>query len=473
MFGLRICKRNRLSLIRAIVIFVCLCAFVFLLKNIENFTIDEDRGSEVIELDGFSLKQSDFDAPLANIFTERGKENYLVPKKDMVSTENPIKSNNVKPIGSLDTYENLAELRETVKRLNTEQSILNLHQFPKRGKSSIVIVVQVHKRSNYLMKLIESLRKAKGISDALLVISHDYYATEINNIVRGIDFCQVLQIFFPYSQQLHPDKFPGMDPNDCPRDISKSQAHQMHCNNAEHPDMYGHYREVKFTMTKHHWWWKANRVFNELRSTQSHDGLVLFLEEDHYVVPDFYEVLKKAYSLKRTDSRCNEHGCEIITLGDYKQVKDFKAAGSQVLRIQPWRSTENNMGMAFDRRTWKKLMACSKMFCTYDDYNWDWTLMRVSLRCLKKQLTVLLFNAPRVFHLGTCGLHHKDSNCNIQTVLDLTQDVIDTNKDVLDPQSLEIELARPWIQGHFGQPNGGWGDVRDHELCMNFTKSTD
>ena len=30
------------------------------------------------------------------------------------------------------------------------------------------------------------------------------------------------------------------------------------CNNAEHPDQYGHYREAKFTMTKHHWWWKVS-----------------------------------------------------------------------------------------------------------------------------------------------------------------------------------------------------------------------
>ena len=31
------------------------------------------------------------------------------------------------------------------------------------------------------------------------------------------------------------------------------------CVNAQHPDKYGHYREARFTQTKHHWWWKANR----------------------------------------------------------------------------------------------------------------------------------------------------------------------------------------------------------------------
>ena len=35
------------------------------------------------------------------------------------------------------------------------------------------------------------------------------------------------------------------------------RAQRINCNNAEYPDQYGHYREAKFTMTKHHWWWKV------------------------------------------------------------------------------------------------------------------------------------------------------------------------------------------------------------------------
>ena len=468
MFGLRICRRNRLSFIRTVVIIVCFCMVVLLMKNTRNANI-EDVPPEISKFKKDPVK-------FVDIYTEHIVRNDIVPlkprKRPIENHFNPFQANNPKPIAKLDKYGNLADLHEIVKQLNHDQNILNLRKFPKRSRDSIVIVVQVHKRTQYLMKLIESLRRTKGISDALLIISHDYIASEINNVVRDIDFCQVLQIFFPYSQQLHPDKFPGSDPNDCPRDMPRSQALATGCINAEHPDMYGHYREVKFTMTKHHWWWKANQVFNELQATKDHKGLVLLLEEDHYVAPDFYEVLKKAYHMKKTDSKCQEYGCNIITLGDYKSITNFKTVGSNVLRIQPWRSTENNMGMAFDRETWKKLTECNRMFCTYDDYNWDWTLMRMSLRCLKKPLSVLLFLAPRVFHLGTCGLHHKTGDCSIQNVLAQTQSVIDDNKDVLDPASLEIEIAHPWQTGHIGQPNGGWGDIRDHELCLNFTKST-
>ena len=40
---------------------------------------------------------------------------------------------------------------------------------------------------------------------------------------------------------------------------SLSRAKEIGCNNAETPDMFGHYREAKFTMTKHHWWWKVRK----------------------------------------------------------------------------------------------------------------------------------------------------------------------------------------------------------------------
>lgn len=49
------------------------------------------------------------------------------------------------------------------------------------------------------------------------------------------------------------------------------------CINAQSPDLYGHYREAKFTQTKHHWFWKANMVFNGLDVTKYHTGNLTFL----------------------------------------------------------------------------------------------------------------------------------------------------------------------------------------------------
>ena len=51
----------------------------------------------------------------------------------------------------------------------------------------------------------------------------------------------------------------------------------MKCANAEWPDSYGHYREAKFTQIKHHWWWKANQIFDQLQATQNHNGIFQIL----------------------------------------------------------------------------------------------------------------------------------------------------------------------------------------------------
>lgn len=84
-------------------------------------------------------------------------------------------------------------------------------------------MLQIHDRITYLRHLIVSLAQARDISQALLVFSHDYYDEEINSLIQSVDFCKVIQIFYPYSIQMHPHEFPGEDPNDCPRDIKKEQ----------------------------------------------------------------------------------------------------------------------------------------------------------------------------------------------------------------------------------------------------------
>lgn len=461
---------------RLVVVFVC-CLLILMLINNKK-TIPDEKSADLNEVASLRTKKGKQSiAKEEHILTRANIEAVIASHADI----SPSKSQD--RLGPADKpltesyadskHVNLEELRTTIKQLNQEQKLLNKEKFPLRDRDSIVIVIQVHTRAKYLIKLIQSLRNARGISDALLIFSHDYYASDINSLVISIDFCQVLQIFFPHSQQLYPDQFPGTDPDDCPRDTPRRKAVAIGCKNADHPDMYGHYREAKFTMTKHHWWWKANRVFHGLDSTSDHQGLVLFLEEDHYVSPDFYEVIQKAYALKKTSTECKEYGCDIITLGDYKKIASFEDVQSNLVQVQPWKSTENNMGMTFDRGTWNKLSKCHKLFCTYDDYNWDWTLMKMSLVCFHKPLTVLLVKAPRVFHLGTCGLHHKTGNCNVEEVLSDARGIIERSKKGLYPKHLAITVAQPWIQGSVGQPNGGWGDIRDHELCMEYGKSTE
>ena len=153
---------------------------------------------------------------------------------------------------NLQNSQNIS-IRQTIDSLNDEQTILNEEMYGAIANDSIVLVVQVHKRTTYLRHLISSLSKAKDISKTLLIFSHDVYDEEINELILSISFCKVMQIFYPYSIQTHPNEFPGTDPKDCRRDVGKERALESKCINAHYPDFYGHYREAVFTQMKHHW----------------------------------------------------------------------------------------------------------------------------------------------------------------------------------------------------------------------------
>ncbi|XP_034179724.2 alpha-1,6-mannosyl-glycoprotein 2-beta-N-acetylglucosaminyltransferase isoform X1 [Osmia lignaria lignaria] len=465
----------------------------------------------------------------------------------------------------------IAEIRRNIEKANAEQRVYNEESFGPLANDAPVIVIQVHTRLTYLRHLIVSLAQAKGIEQTLLVFSHDVWHPDINYLVQSVDFCRVMQIFYPHSIQTHPRSFPGEDPNDCPRNIRKEQALSLGCINAKHPDLYGHYREAKFTQTKHHWWWKANRVFDQLTVTRNHTGMVLFLEEDHYVAEDFLHVLRL---MERTCKHSCER-CNVLSLGTYLKtynyfadfsrkflgvnsalqkeflrglkrreastgqqstktednggIKAFPSNGVptggsnngntsvtgngallltvvnrnahtgqsapawafqllpdlynhyQKAEVIPWISSKHNMGMAFNRVTWNKLRKCAAQFCSYDDYNWDWSLQHIAQTCLpaskgagivprtESGLVTMMMRAPRVFHIGECGVHHKKTNCESTAVIAKVQNVLKAARDHLFPTQLTLTVAGTAKKTKLRKGNGGWGDVRDHRLCWNIT----
>ncbi|XP_017848210.1 alpha-1,6-mannosyl-glycoprotein 2-beta-N-acetylglucosaminyltransferase isoform X3 [Drosophila busckii] len=385
---------------------------------------------------------------------------------------------------------NITEIRRQIVKYNEMQMVLNEDTFGPLQNDSVIIVIQVHTRISYLRHLIVSLAQARDISKSLLVFSHDYYDDDINDLVQQIDFCKVLQIFYPYSIQTHPNEYPGVDPNDCPRNIKKEQAIISSCNNALYPDLYGHYREAKFTQTKHHWWWKANRVFNELEVTRFHTGPVLFLEEDHYVAEDFLYLL--AMMQQRTQDLCPQ--CNILSLGTYLKTFNYYTYHSKLrvrvrfakietqsirydfrkVEAMPWISSKHNMGFAFNRTTWMSIRRCARHFCSYDDYNWDWSLQHVSQQCLQRKLHAMIVKGPRVFHIGECGVHHKNKNCESNQVISKVQHVlrIARKSHQLFPRSLVMAVPSLMKKSKLRKGNGGWGDLRDHELCLNMTLPT-
>lgn len=233
-------------------------------------------------------------------------------KNNGKDTEKPIK----------DLKKEIAHILKRIESINNEQSVKNEDIFgPVDNNGTLaIIVVQVHNRLQYLRQLIISFSQAKDIDRTLIIFSHDFWDDQLNELVESIDFAKILQIFYPYSIQTHTDIFPGESANDCPRNAKKEQANRLGCINAKWPDLYGHYREAKFSQTKHHWWWKANRIFNELRVTKNYNGLVLFLEEDHFVAEDFLSVL----SLMKQERDLRYPTCDILCLGTYLKQTNYK-----------------------------------------------------------------------------------------------------------------------------------------------------
>jgi len=356
------------------------------------------------------------------------------------------------------------ELRAWASALNQEQHILNSARFSSRDVQ-IVIMVQVHSRADALQRLLHSLSNVRGIESALLVISCDMYLEEIMQIIEGVKFCQVLPIFFPFSSQLYPESFPGTDPSDCSRDTIQRNG----C--VGDPDKYGHFREAAFTAIKHHWWWKLNFVFSgKLRGVVPERTRVLLLEEDYLVSPDVLQTLERADAL-----RAQAPQVDLISLGTY-----FRKDAPLQSEFRSWQSTtayaavntfvsaRSNMGMVVDHAFWSKLHACADTFCTWDDYNWDWTIQALQAACPSMGVIhVLQLSSGRVFHAGGCsGVHNSAPACD--SGLAIYEQQLEIMKQMEPPASLTLmpgtrqrAAAAPYI-------NGGWGDGRDRQLCKYF-----
>jgi len=415
----------------------------------------------------------------------------------------------------------IGDILKNIYEANYNQVLRNEEKFGPITNSTIVIVIQVHNRLVYLRQLIESLRIARDIENTLLVFSHDVWDVSINRLVRSIKFARLVQIFYPFSLQTHPHSFPGESPKDCPRDAKPDRAKVLGCTNAHWPDIHGHYREAKFTQTKHHWWWKTNQVFHRVDVLTNFNGTVLFLEEDHFVSEDFLYVLNLMHQQALA---MPENKVDILCLGTYLRKFNPKATQKQAGPVAPawphlggllhpgpmarklhwapnfltsllsvfhkgrpvfegrpefsvnqkvevtqWVSSKHNMGMAFNRELWAKIAACSNQFCQYDDYNWDWSLQYVSLHCLKQKLQVMLVKGPRVFHIGECGVHHKKADCDSNVVIQKVKTILKTAKNYLFPPRLSVMRTVLKKKLKLKKGNGGWGDRRDHALCMNMT----
>ncbi|URD88350.1 hypothetical protein MUK42_28678 [Musa troglodytarum] len=266
----------------------------------------------------------------------------------------------------------------------------NTDLFPTLAKDHTKIVLYVHNRPQYLRAVVRSLAGVEGIGETLLIVSHDGYFPEMDGIVRGIRFCQVKQIFAPYSPHLFPDSFPGVSLGDC---HDKDDPAAKKCNGTA--DQYGNHRSPRIVSLKHHWWWMMNTVWDGMEETRGFDDHILFIEEDHYIYPNAYRNLQLLIGVKPT--KCPECYATNLAPSDVK----FKGEATDMLIAEKI----GNMGYAFNRTIWRKIHAKAKEFCSFDEYNWDITMWATVYPSFGAPVYTLRGPRTSAAHFGKCGLH--------------------------------------------------------------------
>ncbi|MCO5607309.1 hypothetical protein L7F22_061502 [Adiantum nelumboides] len=328
----------------------------------------------------------------------------------------------------------------------------NLDLFPNLLVDHLVIVLYVHNRPAYLKVAVQGLSRVIGISEALLIISHDGFFPEMNAIVEGIRFCQVKQIFAPFSPHIFPHAFPGVSSNDC---VKKDDQ-----NCKGDPDQYGNYRAPHIVSLKHHWWWMMNTVWDGLPETRNYHDHILFIEEDHFLFPNALLNIRTLSALKA----CACPACYMANLAPADV--NFKGERTEILVADKI----GNMGYAFNRTIWKKIHMYAEQFCNFDDYNWDIT-MWVAVYPEWGSATYSL-RGPRqsALHFGKCGLHQGkregqppcfDEGGQLPPVEEEDK-VYNINPNWVVRHS----FIKGYDRGFKGW--GGWSDTRDKNLCLDF-----
>ncbi|CAJ2673723.1 unnamed protein product [Trifolium pratense] len=331
----------------------------------------------------------------------------------------------------------------------------NLDLFPNLAKDAIIIVLYVHNRPQYLKVVVESLSKVVGINETLLVVSHDGYFEEMNEIIRGIRFCQVKQIYAPYSPHLFPNSFPGVSAGDCKE---KDDAEVKHCEG--NPDQYGNHRSPKIVSLKHHWWWMMNTVWDGLGETRAHSGHILFIEEDHFIFPNAYRNLQILTTLKPT--KCPD--CYAANLAP----SDVKFRGEEWESLIAERM--GNIGYTFNRTVWGKIHNKARDFCFFDEYNWDITMWATVYPSFGGSVYTLRGPRTSAVHFGKCGLHQgqeENKACIDNGMANILVEDHDKVANIDSDWDVHFHKNQPGYKAGF-KGWGGWGDDRDRHLCLSF-----
>ena len=127
-----------------------------------------------------------------NEIVDKPHDDRVTDKVDDRVTSDERQDNNGIVDDELKITDPIIRMREQVNKINENEVIINDDKFT---TFDLVMIIQVHRRTEYLKMLLESLRNARDISKVLLVVSFDYYDEELFSVVEKVDFCKVMTYY--------------------------------------------------------------------------------------------------------------------------------------------------------------------------------------------------------------------------------------------------------------------------------------
>lgn len=390
----------------------------------------------VIETGGYDVKSPEFE--ITPFCKQQWKElNHPLEMFGRVSSSpKKLKSSSRMSLLQLDNshIEKVRKRKARQKKHATEQAGVWDHKIP--------AVFLVYNRPDYLKKAIDSLRLSDYPRDEVpIIISHDGHVKEMMAYVESIksEF-HVIQLFHPHACSEHPSTFPGDDPK---------------LNQDYKGDTYGNKREAKICCLKHHFTWMINEVFG-LKETKDADAF-LFLEEDYIVAPTVYETVQNGFNYIDESDRQNDFfGVTLDPTEGYGKVVPRAAAGK-------WIEKQFVTGpMAIRRDMFAKIKANARDYCTFDDYNWDWSVVHLMVkRALPYK--VLVPSKLQAAHIGMEGGLHENS-VGLAKIRAMKFHVKNLGPFHGKPDApfTRYMSMRPANKRGFG----GWGHPADHEHCL-------
>ncbi|KAL7672886.1 hypothetical protein ACOME3_007765 [Neoechinorhynchus agilis] len=205
---------------------------------------------------------------------------------------------------------------------------------------------------------------------------------------------------------------------------------------------------------------------------------VWLLEEDFYILPDAVHMIKQMESIPD----CSD---ELMTIGHFHST----SFGDKELFDAIFVGTYRYYSLAsavFSQRIWNRLQAHANFFCSYNDYNWDWTMLQL-LKFKEPQIMKCKIAFSRIMHIGKwykimvnditqfssshifSGFHHHDTqSCSPADAVEKIEQYIERDADFFFKGKRVIRSNEP--EGRI-DPNGWWDSQFQYQLCCMNTQA--